>query len=219
MSQVNYKQKYQQLKQRFMESVDVAFRLGYEQGAQQAQMQQMQQQQQQVADQQSQEAQSTAQGSEDPSQDGQPGQEGQQPDGAQIQDSSRGVGQQAQGAGGSELDSHIGELEGLMAKAEYGTESWETLNNSIAKLKSIKVSLDLKKNEALIKSIGANLKAKKPLVLNPRAKHNLTEPAKAALTMQHKIVEGIMETMEKESQGLPTDIVEILRFEGLTKKE
>lgn len=227
MSNVNYKDKYLQLRQRFEESVDVAFRLGYEQGAQAAQMQQMQDQAQQMADQQAAEAQAAAQGGIGP--DGQPvgggapGQEGEQP-GAQIQDDSRGVGQQAAGsgglnAGGSELDQHIGELEGLMAKAEYGTENWEVLKKSLDGLKNIKVSIDLKKNEVLIKSIGENLKKKKPLVLNPRAKHNLNDNSKAALSLQHKIVEGIMDTMDKEAKGLPTQISEILRSEGLSKKE
>lgn len=208
-----------------MESVDVAFRLGYEQGAQQAQMQQMQEQQQQIADQQAQEAQMAANGM-GPDGQPQPGQEGGQPGqpGAQIQDDSRGVGQQAQGtggmqAGGSELDQHIGELEGLMAKAEYGTENWEVLKKSLDGLKNIKVSFDLKKNEALIKSIGENLRKKKPLVLNPRAKHNLGEPQKAALSLQHKIVGDIMDTWDKEAKGIPTQITEILQSEGLSKKE
>ena len=227
MGQVNYKDKYLQLKQRFQESVDVAFRLGFEQGTMAAQQQQMQQQQQQMADQQAQEAQMAAQGmggesGQDP---GQSGQESGQP-GAQIQDDSRGVGQQAMGAdgnspqpgmGGSELDQHIGQLEGLMAKSEYGTEQWETLKKSLEGLKSIKVTLDLKKNEQLIKSIGANLK--KPLVFSGRAKHNLSAPAKAAVNMQYKIVNELMDTWEAEEKGLPTEIQKILQGEGLSKKE
>lgn len=206
-----------------MESVDVAFRLGYEQGAQAAQMQQMQDQAQQMAEQQAQEAQMAANGM-GPDGQPQPGQEGGD-SGAQIQEDSRGVGQQAQGAGGtqaqggSELDQHIGELEGLMAKAEYGTENWEVLKKSLDGLKNIKVSFDLKKNEALIKSIGENLRKKKPLVLNPRAKHNLGEPQKAALSLQHKIVGEIMDTWDKEAKGIPTQITEILQSEGLSKKE
>jgi hypothetical protein len=233
MKMVNYKAKYDQLKLRFQESVDVAFRLGYEQGALATQNQQMQQQAQQVADQQAQQAQMAASGmGGDPSQGGQPGQESGQPGqsgqesgqpGAQIQDDSRGVGQQTgaagapQGMGGSELDQRIGELEGLMAKSEYGTEQWETLNKSLASLKSIKVTLDLKKNEQLIKSIGANLK--KPLIMSGRAKHNTPNHIKEAVSMQHKIVNELMDTWQKESEGLPTEIGAILRSEGLSKKE
>lgn len=201
-----------------LESLDVAFRLGYEQGAMAAQQQQMQDQQQQVAEQQAAEAQGAANG-------GMPGQEGQegapgQDDGARIQDDSRGVGQQAQGAdgmGSSELDSHINELEGVMAKTEYGSDAWEALNKSIFNLKSIKIDVDLKKNEKLIKSVSQNLK-KKQLNLNPRASHNLAEKSKKALSMQHSIVNGLMDTWEKEEKGLPTDIAAILRSESLTKK-
>lgn len=229
MSQVNYKDKYLQLKQRFMESVDVAFRLGFEQGTQAAQMQQMQEQQQQIADQQAQQAQMAANGG----QPGQPGQDdgmGGDPSqgnptqggapGAQIQDDSRGVGQQtgaAGGMGGSELDQHIGELEGLMAKSEYGSQDWEVLHKQISICKSAKLQADMKKNEILIKSIGTNLR--KPLKLNPRANHNMAHPAKAALSLQQQIVGGIMDTWEKEEKGLPTEISKILATEGLTKKE
>jgi hypothetical protein len=184
-----------------------------------------------MADQQAQEAQMAAQGmGGQPGQDGQgaPGQEdgmGGQP-GAQMSEDSRGVGQQAQGAdgmaqpqgmGGSELDSHIGELEGLMAKSEYGSEQWETLNRSLANLKSIKVTLDLSKNQELIKSIGRNLN--RPLVIGGRAKHNTPSHTKEALSLQHKIVGDIMKTWDNEKAGIPTEISAILRSEGLSKKE
>lgn len=225
MGQINYKDKYLQLKQRFMESVEVAFRLGYEQGAQATQMQQMQQQQQQVADQQAQAAQMAANGM-----GGQPGQDDGSQDsnepGAEIQDDSRGVGQQTgaanggaqpQDMGGSELDQHIGQLENLMAKAEYGTEQWETLKKSIDSLKSIKIAFDLKKNEQLIKSIGANLK--KPFKFSARANHNLPSHSKEAMSMQHKIINDLMDTWSKEEQGLPTEISKIIQSEGLSKKE
>ena len=232
MSQVNYKQKYDQLKQRFQESIDVAFRLGYEQGAQQQQQQQMQDQQQQMADQQAAEAQAAAGGGQFGG--GSPGEGGggapgddpnsAPPGGAQMSEDSRGVGQQAQGAGGmaggaggSELDSHIGELEGLMAKAEYGTEGWETLKKSIDTLKSYKSQVDFKKNEQLIKSIGANLR--KPLKLNVKANHNIAPQAKAALSLQHKIVGDIMDQWDKEEKGIPTEITKILQSESIVKKE
>lgn len=230
MGQVNYKDKYLQLKQRFMESVDVAFRLGYEAGAQAQQQQTMQDQMQQAADQQAQEAQMAANGmgGESGQESGQNVQNG-QPGGAQIQDDSRGVGQQtgaatgapgaaAPGVNGSELDQHIGELEGLMAKAEYGTESWETLNKSLQGLKSIKVNLDYNKNQLLIKSIGQNLK-KPPVVFGGRAKHNLSNTGKEAVSMQHKIVGEMMDTWDKEKNGIPTEISKILQGEGLAKKE
>lgn len=225
MSQVNYKEKYLQLKQRFQESVDVAFRLGYEQGAQAQQQQQMQQQQQQVADQQAAQAQAAAGGGQfggDPGEGGED--QGAAPGGApgaQLSEDSRGVGQQAQGAGGtagpSELDNHIGELEGLMAKAEYGTEGWETLKKSIDTLKSYKSAVDFKKNEQLIKSIGENLR--KPLKLNIKANHNIAPNAKSALTLQHKIVGDIMDQWDKEEKGIPTEITKILASESLVKKD
>lgn len=229
MGQINYKDKYLQLRARFEESIDVSFRLGFEQGAQAAQQQQMQQQAQQVADQQAQAAQLAAGGQPGaPGQEAQPEQDPSQPSqpsqpGAQLQEDSRGVGQQTgaagapQGMGGSELDQHIGELEGLMAKSEYGTPEWETLNKSIDKLKSIKVSMDFSKGQDLIKSIGRNLN--RPLNISGRAKHNLTVPAKNALGLQHKIVNDLMDTWSREEAGLPTAVSAILASENLTKKE
>lgn len=223
MSVVNYKSKYLQLRARFEESIDVAFRLGFEQGAQAAQQQQMQQQAQDMANQQAQQAQLQASGMNgQPSQDS--GQEDQQgPQGAQIQDDSRGVGQQTgaagapQGMGGSQLDQHIGELEDVMNKAEYGSPEWEKLHKSIDKLKSIKVTMDYNNNQELIKSIGHNLR--NPLKLNTKAQHNMSHPAKEALGLQHKIVNDLMDTWTREEQGLPTSIVEVLQSESLTKKD
>ena len=217
MSQTNYKEKYLALKQRFQESVDVAFRLGFEQGSQAQQQQQMQQQAQQVADQQAAQAQAAAGGSQFG--DGQEGQD----QGSQMSEDSRGVGQQAQGANGgagtgpSELDNHIGELEGLMAKTEYGTDGWETLKKSIDTLKSYKSAIDFKKNEQLIKSIGENLR--KPLKLNAIANHNIAPQAKNALSLQHKIVGDIMNQWEKEEKGIPTEITKILQSESIVKKD
>jgi len=230
---VNYKDKYLQLRTRFEESVEVAFRLGFEQGAQAAQQQQMQQQAQQVAQQQAQQAQLAAGGGMgQPGQPGQPGQgmEGpsedptqEGPPGAQVQDDSRGVGQQTgaagapQGMGGSQLDQHIGELEDVMSKSEYGSDQWEKLNKSINKLKAIKVTVDYNKNQDLIKSIGKNLN--NPLKLSARANHNMSLSNKEALGLQHKIVNNLMDTWAKEEQGLPVSIVEILQSESLTKKD
>jgi len=217
---VDYKSKYLALRQRYQEDVEVSFRLGYEQGTQDSQMQQMQDQQQQLVDQQAQQAQMEANGM-----GGDAGQENQDPNaqGAQVQDDSRGVGQQTgaagapQGMNGTQLDSHIGELEGLMAKTDYGTDQWETLKKSIDNLKSIKVTLDLNKNAVLIKNIASNLR--KSTVIGGRAKHNLAPAAKTAISMQHKIVSELMDTWSKEEKGLPTEISKILQAEGLSKKE
>ena len=48
---INWKAKYQELKAKFMESVDVAFRLGFEEGAKQSYQNNAMQQQQQAQDQ------------------------------------------------------------------------------------------------------------------------------------------------------------------------
>ena len=60
---------------------------------------------------------------------------------------------------------------------------------------------------------------KKPVVFAGRAKHNLSAPAKEAVSTQHKIVSELMDTWDKEEKGLPTEISKILQGEGLAKKE
>ena len=119
----DWKVKYLDIRAKLKEATDVAYRLGMEaglkQGAQQAQMQAMQQQQQMQ--------QQMMQGG----QPGQPGMEGdpsqgQMPPGAEGGDPGMEQGApppEAMGdaGGGSELDSHISELEGLVAKGEKPT--------------------------------------------------------------------------------------------------
>jgi hypothetical protein len=77
MSDIDYKEKYLDLRDKFLKSTDVAWRLGYEQGLKDSQIQQAQQQQQQMQMQQAQMQQmAQQQGQQDPN----IGQDGQSPD-------------------------------------------------------------------------------------------------------------------------------------------
>ena len=119
MKNQDWKLKYQDLKLKFMDAVDVSFRLGMEQGLQQAQMQQAQQQQ---AD--AQAAQQAAMGQ----QPGQPGQEGQDMNSPESPD-------------GSELDSHIGQLEGMLNKSKQGSPEQGALQKSLDGIRAFQSNL------------------------------------------------------------------------------
>jgi hypothetical protein len=209
MSEINWKSKYQELKMKFMNSVDTAFRLGFEQGMQkqqqqQAQEQAMQQQQMQMA-----------------AMQGAPGQEGGAPGEEQPQEGAAGpeAGPQAAGPSqqGSELDQHIAELESMLSKSE-DLEVKKSLQKLIAFRKSELQAIELKKSEKAIHGIAKALKVPSSFV-SPTASANLNPTAKAALTMQEKIVGDIMKSWEQEEKRASTDIASILANEGLTKKE
>lgn len=196
MSQVNYKQKYFELKQKYMDSVDTAFRLGYEQGANETQMQQAQDQQ--AAEQEA--AMGQEQGGQDPM-GGDPAQEEAPADSAHP--------------GGSELDQHIEKLESMLGKSE-DMEIRTTVQKLIEMRKAEKLSSDLKKSDQAVKSIAKSLKA--PFKLGKQAEANMTSVAKTAVTMQEKIVTDIMKSWESEEKHATNDITAILNRENLTRK-
>lgn len=215
-AEINYKSKYMELRSKYMNDLDMAFRLGFEQGTQQAQQDQAMQAQaqQQQLDQMAagggmpgQPGQEGAPGQEQP---GQPGQEGApgQPPGAEAQDPMAGQ--------PSELDQHISKLEGMIAKSE-DLELKNTLHGLVSMRKAELQSTQLKKNEQAIKGIAKALH-KPHFKMSQTAVHNLSTSAKQGASMQHRIVNDVMSKMEAEEKRASKDIKEILNIEGLTDK-
>jgi len=228
--EINYKQKYQELKAKYMNAVDVAFRLGFEEGAKQSQVDQANQAMQAAA---------AAPPGQDPSQNnnGAPGtpDQGAAPDksGApSVQPTpAAGVNATANGAqgpapmqesenpAGSELDQHIAELEAMIKKSEDPSED---LSKSLDVLKQISKNLkfeaEMKKSYAAIPAIAKALH-KPAFKFGVQAAHNLNSNAKASVTMHHKIVNDIMEKWETEEGKAGKDILAALSVEGVTKGE
>lgn len=186
---IDYKKKYEDLKARFIESLDMAFRTGYEQGysesqvqaqAEQAQMMQQQIMQQQVP----------------------PG-----------MDAQAVPGQQAPQSQGSEMDGLIGELEGLVNKSEVTSDD---LKKSIQNIKDVAMFASLSKKT---KEIAMNKSLNKFSNFSNSYKINLSENSKQAITDQAKIVDNVLNKWEQEAQNSTRDIATILGTEALTKGE
>lgn len=196
MRNQDYKLKYADLKLKFYDAVDVAFRLGMEQGLQQAQVQQSQQ------------AQAALQAQ--PGMSGQPGQEPapgeEKPDGM-VTDGTE--------PDGSELDQHIGTLESMLQKSDPTSDDALTLKKSLEGLKAIQHSFHMAKSNKAISQIAKNMKP--PFVLGKRAEKNMPEHAKKALSMQDQIVDDLMKSMAEEEQKASEQIKKTLDFEQLLK--
>lgn len=207
--EINYKQKYQELKAKFMNSVDMAFRLGIEQGIQQSQMDQMAQQQQQQ--QEMEQAQAAGM-------NGQPGAPGEEP--APGQEAQPGQPpQDSAHPDGSELDQHIAQLEGMLGKSEISSIDLTKAVEGFKKFQiDIKQANELRKSAAAIPGIVKALH-KPAFKLGRQASHNMDSNAKTAVSMQHKIVQDMMKSWAEEESKLKNDVSKILGVEGLTKGE
>ena len=190
MKNQDYKIKYEDLKLKFMDAVDVSFRLGYEQGAQQAQMQQAQQQAQdaQMQMQQAQQMQMQQPGQEDPNNPGSP-------------DSS-----------GSEMDQYINTLESMVNQQDPNSPETAKMVKAINEMKSL---IEMKKSEKIINSIAKAMKPK--FTIGKGANKNLSEHGKKALNDQEKIVEDLMKSFAEEEKKASEAIVKTLNFENLLK--
>jgi RNA-binding protein YhbY len=193
MQNQDWKLKYEDLKLKFMDAVDVSFRLGMEQGLQQAQVQQAQQASAEAA-----QAAQMGQPGEDPNSQMEPGQP--QSD-------------------GSELDQHIGTLESMLSSSKPGSPEQSNLQKSLDGIKAFQSDLkqksDLKKSEAAIKAIG---KAMKPaFTLGKAATKNLSESGKKALNMQEQIVADMMKSFAEEEKTAAESITKTLGLEQLLK--
>ena len=204
---IDYKQKYQELKARFVSSIDSAWRDGFENGAQSAQMEQVQQQQAQ-ADQ-------MAMAANGQPQPGQPGEEGAAP-GEEAEQGEAGQ-PQSQNPNGDELDQHIQKLEGMLGKSEIDAFQLQDLKKTLSDIRSLQVQINLTKSMASIKNTRMTpLKKSQPL--SPRVQANLPEPAKKALSLQEKIVADVFSKWEKDESQAASSISDILNVDGIVKK-
>lgn len=193
------------LKTKYQETVDLAWRLGFEQGAQQAQLDQATQQQQQ-ADQMA----MAANGQPQPGQEGEAA-PGEEPEAQPGQP-------QSQNPNGDELDQHISKLEGMLGKSEISSMDLGDLKKTLSDIRSLQVQINLTKSLDSIKNTKfGSLKKSQPL--SPRLQANLPEPAKKALSMQEKIVESVFEKWSRDESKAASDISSILNVEGITKKD
>lgn len=224
---INYKNKYLELRTKYIADIDVAFRLGFEQGAQEAKQQQVAE-----AHAQTQEAEMRMQEAHAAGMNGQPGnggppdmeggnsvENGQPPakaDGAMPADKPMPQDNPAQAgaAPSSELDQHIGKLESMLVTAS--PEVQKSLKDIIDLRKAEKMAFDLKKGDAAVKGIVAALH-KPAFKVGAQANHNLNSNAKAAVTLQHKIVTDIFKSWAEEESNAKKDISAILGVEGVTK--
>ena len=198
---VDYKKKYQDLRGRFINSMDSAFRMGYEKGSGDAQMQQMQQQQAQQAQMQQQMQQAQMQG-QDPGMAQDPN--AQDPN-AQDPNAQQAQGAQQQPGSQEELDQYISELEGLVNKSEIKSDD---LKKSLEKIKTFQMMSKIKfKPMAKSNSFA------------PQAAANLTGNAKRELSLQQKIIDDIMTKWEQEAPKSIGEAMQVLGTEALTKKE
>lgn len=202
---VDYKQKYQDLKAKFMSSVDTAYRVGYEQGMTQGQMQMMQQQAQQQADQM---AAMQAGGGMPPGQD----EAGMAPEEQADQFQQQQDEQQMDGSV-SELESGIQELSELLGKGEVdktaATAMLKSLTESLATINKVRAEQELKKNMDSIKKIGKAVGKVKNLSLS--FKSNAQSHQKEALSMQKSIVEDIMKKWDEEETKATADIIKAIK--------
>lgn len=210
-AEINYKNKYMELRSKYMNDLDVAFRLGFEQGGQQAQQDQAMQQEQQA-----QEIQTAAAGA----QPGQPGAEGAAPGGdpGMDQNSAGAPETGSEHPQGSELDQHIAKLESMIAKAEKSSPEelkksfaeFQTIGQDLKKLqKSWQEQSDLRKSAAAIKGIAKALH-KPAFKMSKQASVNLNDNAKQAVSMQHRIVNDVMAKMEEEEKRAPDNILAVV---------
>lgn len=206
MSETNWKAKYLDLRQKFMNAVDTSFRIGYEQGAKEAQAQA----QADMA------AQAQAQAQQAAQMGGQPGEEG--GEGAPGEEQPQGGEQSGgQAPGGSELDQHIATLESMVQKSEFTAEDMASLKKS---MESLKAAQQAKQAQAAIKSIAKALnRPNKVFTMSPAAKANLSSQAKAAVSAQEQIVSDVMKSWEEEEKRAGKGILEVLASEGIIKKD
>jgi len=206
MSLVDYKSKYMDLKTKYQETADLAWRLGYEQGLKDAQLDQLQQE--------SQQNEAMAQAQAGTPQPGQPGEEssegGEQPGQGEEQPTS-------QNPNEDELGQHIEKLESMLGKSEISSFELQDLKKTLSDIKSLQIQINLTKSLSSIKS--TRLAKSQSVSFSPKTKANLPAPAQKALSTQQEIVDTIFKKWEGEASKAASDISSILGVEGLTKKE
>ena len=195
MSNIDYRTKYKEMKAKMLESVDVSYRLGYEQGfkeaTQEAQMAQMQQQQQEAAAMQ----QAAMGGQQDPNamggdpnamggdQGGMPPEAGGAPMGGQMPPEE--MGQEGEPEQGGELDQYLAELENMVSKGEKPNV------------------LDLRKKVTAISDLRKSQKE--------RMKSNRQQVVSA----QKSIVDNLIKKWGSKTEETSEDIEKLIREKGI----
>lgn len=216
-AEINYKKKYLELRSKYINDLDMAFRLGAEQGQQQAQQQQALDAEAQAREDQMQMAQIEA-GAQNGDQPGQPGQPGESSSPEQPGQPS--AGGEMPNAQPSELDQHIGKLESMISSPSSSDNSEEikkALSDIITLRKAEKMAVEMRKSEMAIQGIAKALH-KPSFKIGVQASHNLTNNAKQAVTLQHKIVNDVMKSWADEEKKATNQIESILNIEGLLKE-
>lgn len=220
---INYKSKYLELRSKYIADLDMAFRLGVEEGAKQAQQQQAIDAQAKAQEMEMQQKQLDAQAEggqpPQPGQEGPPGQESSANAGPEQPGQPKQPGQGAaptMAAQPSELDQHITKLEGMLGSSPE-PEIQKSLQAIISLRKNELQAIEMKKSEEAIKGITKALH-KPTFKLGVQAAHNLTDSAKKAVSLQHKIVNDVMKAWKEEENKASKDIKTILEVEGLIKE-
>lgn len=222
---INYKVKYQELKAKYMSSVDMAFRLGFEEGSKQATQDAAQQQQMQAEEQANAMGGGQPPGGEDPSAaaPGDP-QSAAMPGGATPAQAPQPAVpmQESEHPDGTELDQHISKLESMLSKSELDPTERAAMQKSLQGIRSFRQNqlqaIELKKSAMAISGIAKALH-KPAFKLGVQATQNMSSNAKQAVNMQEKIVTDIMQKWEQEEKSAGKGILAQLGIEGLTKKE
>lgn len=222
----NWKLKYDELKAKYMKTIDLAYRLGVEEGMKQGQLDSANQQLQQAqADKQNMMPGGAQPGQ--PNNNGAPGtpDQGAAPDrsGApSIQPEAVEPVQpvpmtESENPAGSELDQHISTLESMLSKSETDpADMIATVHKITALRKAMVEQSELRKSARAIPAIARALH-KPEFKFGVNASHNLDNTAKSAATMQHKIVTDIMQKWESEEKKGSKDILSALNVEGIIK--
>lgn len=194
MSVIDYETKYKNLKAKYLNTVDLAWRLGYEEGLKEAQTDQAQQ---------------MAQMAQMPQEEDNQESEAQE---AETQEAA----EQNAAPQEDELGKHIEKLEGMLGKSEFSGVDVVELKKTLNDIRSLQTSINLiksmenAKNSKMVKSLDFKL--------SPKLIKNVSDSGKKALTLQHKIVENVFSKWEKDSKKTGNEIVDLLNISGLTKK-
>lgn len=208
---IDYKQKYLDIKAKFISSMDTSYRIGYEQGQKDAQLQNLQQQQEMQQQQMAQMQQQMMGGMQQPDQQEDISALPPEEQAAQFEDAQN---QEMVDNGVSELEQGIAELSELLGKSESDKSAaapiLEALAKSLKNINTARQAQELKKNLESIKKIAKSADKTKKLSIS--FEKNAKGHQKQALNMQQRIVSGIMEKWEKEEEEASKDILSALKL-------
>lgn len=219
-AEINFKNKYLELRSKYIADLDMAYRLGFEAGGQQAQQQRAIETdaQNQQAEMQRQDLQAEAKGQNGEPQDhemgshvgGHPGKPNENP-------SQEGQPTTGTSGNGSEIDQHINKLQGMIGKGhspQLQKSIEEELSSIVELRKADKLAENMRAGKSAIDGIVKALH-KPAYKASAQANHNMDDNAKKSLSLQQKIVSGVMEKWEKEEEKAGKDIRSILNVEGV----